>query len=45
LPAGKTIIYTVRAKWNSGGKPIEQVRVVGVRGGETAKLTFSPDHP
>lgn len=33
-------IYSVRAKWSHGGKQVEQFRVVGVRGGETAVLTF-----
>jgi uncharacterized protein (TIGR03000 family) len=43
LPAGKMQIYTVRAKWNEGGRDVEQFRVVGVRAGETAKLTFTTE--
>jgi uncharacterized protein (TIGR03000 family) len=45
LTPGKMVIYTVRAKWNSAGRPVEQFRVVGVRAGETAKVTFSAPSP
>jgi uncharacterized protein (TIGR03000 family) len=45
LPPGKTQIYTVRARWTEGGRPVEQFRVVGVRGGETAKLSFPSARP
>src|SRR5262245_17721726 len=40
LSAGKTQIYSIRAKWNEGGKEVEQYRVVGVKAGETAKVVF-----
>jgi uncharacterized protein (TIGR03000 family) len=43
LTPGKMHIYTVRAKWNQAGREVEQVRIVGVRAGETAKLTFKQD--
>jgi uncharacterized protein (TIGR03000 family) len=45
LPPGKMQIYSVRARWKEGGRDVEQYRVVGVRGGETAKLTFGPGSP
>jgi uncharacterized protein (TIGR03000 family) len=45
LPAGKMQIYSVRAKWNGGGREVEQFRVVGVRAGETARLTFPAARP
>jgi uncharacterized protein (TIGR03000 family) len=42
LPQGKMQVYSVRAKWKTEtGREVEQFRVVGVRAGETAKLTFS----
>jgi uncharacterized protein (TIGR03000 family) len=40
LTPGKTHIYTVRAAWTENGRPVEQVRVVGIRAGETAKVNF-----
>lgn len=40
LTPGKTQIYTLRAKWTEAGKEIERFRVVGVKAGETAKVTF-----
>jgi uncharacterized protein (TIGR03000 family) len=45
VPAGKTLIYSVRARWNEGGREVEQFRVVGVRAGETARLTFTTARP
>jgi uncharacterized protein (TIGR03000 family) len=45
LPPGKTHVYTVRAKWDDAGRPVEQFRVVGVRAGETAVLTFPSARP
>jgi uncharacterized protein (TIGR03000 family) len=45
LTPGKTHVCSVRAKWNEGGQAVEQFRVVGVRAGETAKLTFSSARP
>jgi uncharacterized protein (TIGR03000 family) len=41
LPQGKTHVYTVRARWNEAGREVEQHRIVGVRAGETARLTFT----
>lgn len=41
LPEGKMQVYAVRARWIEGGRPVEQYRVVGVRAGETARLTFT----
>jgi uncharacterized protein (TIGR03000 family) len=41
LTPGKTHIYTVRARWTDGTRDVEQFRVMGVRAGETAKLTFT----
>src|SRR5262249_7812592 len=40
LSAGKMQIYSIRARWNEGGKEVEQYRVVGVKAGETAKVVF-----
>src|SRR5262249_19547681 len=37
---GKTHIYSLRASWVENGKPVEQVRVVGVKAGETARVNF-----
>lgn len=45
LNPGKMEVYNVRAKWMRDGKPVEQFRVVGVRAGETAKLTFEETTP
>jgi uncharacterized protein (TIGR03000 family) len=45
VAAGKTLIYTVRAKWTEAGRAVEQFRIVGVKAGETAKLTFGPGQP
>jgi uncharacterized protein (TIGR03000 family) len=45
LTPGKTQIYSIRAKWNDGGREVEQFRVVGVRAGETAKVTFTKAQP
>ena len=45
LTAGKMHIYSVRAKWNEGGREMEQFRVVGVRAGESARLTFPTVRP
>jgi len=41
LAAGQTRIYSVRARWlDTAGQAVEQFRVVGVKAGETARLTF-----
>ena len=40
LEANKTYVYTVRATWTENGQPIDQFRVVGVKAGETAKVSF-----
>lgn len=40
LEAGKMYIYTVRATWTDGGRNFDQVRVVGVKAGESAKVNF-----
>jgi uncharacterized protein (TIGR03000 family) len=45
LTAGKMHVISVRAKWNEAGREIEQFRVVGVRAGETAKVTFTSARP
>lgn len=45
LPEGKTVIYSVRARWTEDGKQVERYRVVGVRGGETAKINFLAERP
>lgn len=42
LPAGRTRIVSVRAKWKQGEREVEQVRVVGVKAGETARVKFAP---
>lgn len=42
LEAGRTKVYTVRVRWTEGAQTFEQFRVVGVRAGETARLTFGP---
>ncbi|MGL4552471.1 MAG: hypothetical protein ACRC33_14960 [Gemmataceae bacterium] len=39
---GRMQVYSVRAKWLRDGREVEQFRVVGVRPGETARLTFGP---
>lgn len=40
LTEGRTHVYSLRATWNEGGKPVDHYRVVGVRAGETAKVDF-----
>jgi uncharacterized protein (TIGR03000 family) len=40
LHATRTQIFTLRAKFTVEGKEVEQFRVVGLKGGETAKVTF-----
>lgn len=40
LPPGQMKILSVRAKWLEAGREVEQFRVVGVKAGETARLTF-----
>jgi uncharacterized protein (TIGR03000 family) len=45
LPPGRMQIINVRAKWVEAGREVEQFRVVGVRSGETARLTFTPAAP
>lgn len=45
LTPGKMQILNVRAKWLEGGREVEQFRVVGVKSGETAKLTFGSTQP
>ncbi len=40
LAPGKMHIIAVRAKWKENGRDFDQIRVVGVRAGETAKVTF-----
>jgi uncharacterized protein (TIGR03000 family) len=39
---GRMKVYSVRAKWLKDGREVEQFRIVGVKAGETAKLTFGP---
>ena len=45
LGPGRMQIYSVRAKWHEAGREVEQFRVVGVKAGETAKLTFGAPAP
>lgn len=40
LSAGQAQLYSVRAKWNDGGREVEQFRAVTVRAGQTAQLSF-----
>jgi uncharacterized protein (TIGR03000 family) len=40
LTGGRTQIFSLRAKWSEGGREVEQYRVVGVKAGETARVTF-----
>jgi len=40
---GRMRVYTVRAKWTSVGREVEQFRVVGVKPGETAKVAFGTE--
>jgi uncharacterized protein (TIGR03000 family) len=40
LATGKLHVYTVRAAWTENGRAVEQVRVVGIKAGETAKVNF-----
>lgn len=40
LEAGKLYVYTVRATWTENGRAVDQVRVVGIKAGETAKVNF-----
>jgi uncharacterized protein (TIGR03000 family) len=44
LAPGKTHVYSVRASWTENGRAVEQVRVVGIRAGETAKVNFLMQH-
>lgn len=41
LTPGEVRVYSVRAKWVKDGKTFEQFRVVGVKAGESARLTFA----
>lgn len=45
LTPGQMSIITLRAKWNENGRDFEQFRAVGVRAGETAKVTFTSTQP
>jgi uncharacterized protein (TIGR03000 family) len=45
LTPGKMQVISVRAKWVEGGKEVEQFRVVGVKPGETARVTFGATQP
>jgi uncharacterized protein (TIGR03000 family) len=45
LTPGRMQVISVRAKWIDGGREVEQFRVVGVRSGETAKVTFTSSAP
>jgi uncharacterized protein (TIGR03000 family) len=45
LPAGKEYTYTVRARWNEGGRAIEQVRAVSVRAGQEVSVGFPSARP
>ncbi|MFO0927317.1 MAG: TIGR03000 domain-containing protein [Gemmataceae bacterium] len=45
LAGGSAQVFSVRAKWNQGGREVEQFRVVTVRGGETATLRFESSNP
>jgi uncharacterized protein (TIGR03000 family) len=40
LAPGKLHIYTVRAAWSENGRAVDQIRVVGIRAGETARVNF-----
>jgi len=40
LPAGKTSHYDVLARWNDGGKTVEQTRRVEVSGGGAVRVDF-----
>jgi len=40
LSAGQLHVYSVRASWVENGRAVEQVRVVGIKAGETAKVNF-----
>jgi uncharacterized protein (TIGR03000 family) len=40
LPPGGPYVYVVRARWEEGGRPAEQIKAVPVRPGERARVTF-----
>jgi uncharacterized protein (TIGR03000 family) len=40
LEPGKMHVFSVRAVWSENGRAVEQVRVVGIKAGETAKVNF-----
>jgi len=40
LKPGKVYKYQIRAVWNDGERPVEQVKVVYVTGGESRPLAF-----
>ncbi len=40
LPPGKLHVVSVRASWLENGRVVEQVRAVGIKAGETAKVNF-----
>lgn len=45
LMPGKMEVLSIRARWVEGGREVERFRVVGLRAGETAKVTFSTAVP
>jgi uncharacterized protein (TIGR03000 family) len=45
LAGGKMRIFSVRAKWKDAAREVEQVRVVGVKAGETARVKFGAEAP
>jgi len=40
LETGSTYIYTVKARWNENGRPIEQERQVNVQAGQSVTVDF-----
>jgi uncharacterized protein (TIGR03000 family) len=40
LPIGRTLYYTVRARWQAQGKPVEQTRKVAISGGSRVRVDF-----
>jgi uncharacterized protein (TIGR03000 family) len=43
LTPGKMEIYSVRAKWVTAGREVEQFRVVGVSAGDSAQVLFTAE--
>jgi uncharacterized protein (TIGR03000 family) len=41
LAPGKTYVYSVRARWNEGGKPVEESRDIKVQAGEHVRIRLT----